>query len=259
LRGRWFTDADRMGAPKVVVVSESAARRFWPGEDPIGREIGLGQNGFSEHVEVVGIAGDVRYGEMAAPAKPEAYLSYLQGPRNSMILSLRTAGNPAALSRAVEGEVHALDKDLPVFDVKTMNERIRDATAQARFSALLLTIFAAIALALAAVGIYGVMSYLVTQRTHEIGIRIALGARSADVLSLVVRRSAALALAGIATGVAGALASTRVLTTLLYEVKPGDPATYLTIAAVLAVVALLASVIPARRASAVDPSSALRS
>ena len=259
LRGRWFTDADRMGAPKVVVVSESAARRFWPGEDPIGKEIGLGQNGFSEHVEVVGIAGDVRYGEMAAPAKPEAYLSYLQGPRSSMILSLRTAGNPAALSRAVEGEVHALDKDLPVFDVKTMNERIRDATAQARFSALLLTIFAAIALALAAVGIYGVMSYLVTQRTHEIGIRIALGARSADVLSLVVRRSAALALAGIATGVAGALASTRVLTTLLYEVKPGDPATYLTIAAVLAVVALLASVIPARRASAVDPSSALRS
>jgi putative ABC transport system permease protein len=140
-----------------------------------------------------------------------------------------------------------------------MAERIRDSTARARFNAILLTIFAAIAMVLAAVGIYGVMSYLVTQRTHEIGIRIALGAGSADVLSLVVRRGAFLALAGIAIGTVGALVSTRVLATLLYEVKPGDPATYATIAIVLAGVALVASYIPARRASSVDPSSALRS
>ncbi len=259
LRGRWFTEADRRDSPKVVLVSETAARRFWPGEDPIGKPIGVGQNGFDKNVEVIGVVGDVRYRQIDELPQPEVYISFLQSPRSAMILSLRTEGNPAALTQAVEREVHALNKDLPVFDVKTMNERIRDATARARFSATLLAVFAAIALVLAAVGIYGVMSYLVTQRTHEIGIRIALGARSADVLSLVVRRGALLALAGIAIGVAGALASTRVLATLLYEVKPGDPGTYIMIALVLAVVALAASYIPARRAGSVDPSSALRS
>jgi len=207
---------------------------------------------------VIGVVGDVRYGQMDEPPQPDVYIPHLQSSRSSLVLFVRTAGNPAALTQAVEREVHALDKNLPVYDVKTMNERIRDATSRARFSAVLLAVFAAIALVLAAVGIYGVMSYLVTQRTREIGIRIALGAGSADVLSLVVRRGATLALAGIAIGVAGALASTRVLATLLYEVKPGDPSTYITIAAVLAAVALLASYIPARRASSVDPSSALR-
>jgi len=207
---------------------------------------------------VIGVVGDVRYGQMDEPPQPDVYIPHLQSSRSSLVLFVRTAGNPAALTQAVEREVHALDKNLPVYDVKTMNERIRDATSRARFSAVLLAVFAAIALVLAAVGIYGVMSYLVTQRTREIGIRIALGAGSADVLSLVVRRGATLALAGIAIGVAGALASTRVLATLLYEVKPGDPSTYIMIAAVLAAVALLASYIPARRASSVDPSSALR-
>jgi len=258
LRGRWFTAADRKGSPKVVVISDSAARRFWPGEDPIGRPIAVGQGGFNDRAEVIGVVGDVRYGQMDEPPQPDVYIPHLQSSRSSLVLFVRTAGNPAALTQAVEREVHALDKNLPVYDVKTMNERIRDATSRARFSAVLLAVFAAIALVLAAVGIYGVMSYLVTQRTREIGIRIALGAGSADVLSLVVRRGATLALAGIAIGVAGALASTRVLATLLYEVKPGDPSTYITIAAVLAAVALLASYIPARRASSVDPSSALR-
>jgi putative ABC transport system permease protein len=259
LRGRWFTEADRRDSPKVVLISETAARRFWPGEDPIGKPIGVGQNGFSDRVEVIGIVGDVRYGQMDEPPRPEAYISFLQSSRPNMVLSVRTQGNPTALTQAVGREVHSLNKDLPVFDVKTMNERMRDSTARARFSAILLAVFAAIALVLAAVGIYGVMSYLVTQRTHEIGIRIALGARPADVLTLVVRRGAALALAGISIGVAGALVSTRVLATLLYEVKPGDPGTYATIAVVLAATALLASYIPARRASSVDPSSALRS
>jgi putative ABC transport system permease protein len=259
LRGRMFTDADRKDSPKVVLVSESAARRFWPGEDPIGKPIGIGQNGFDDHVQVIGIVGDVRYRQMDESPRPELYMTFQQSTRPNMVLSLRTQGNPTALTQAVEREVHALNKELPVFDVKTMNERIRDATARARFSATLLAIFAAIALVLAAVGIYGVMSFLVTQRTHEIGIRIALGAKPADVLSLVVGRGAVLALAGIAIGVAGASASTRVLGTLLYEVKPGDPATYVTIALVLAAVALLASYIPARRAGSVDPSSALRS
>ncbi len=258
LRGRWFTAADRKGTPKVVVIGDAAARRFWPGEDPIGKPIGVGQGGFGNRAEVVGIVGDVRYGQMDEPPQPDVYISCLQSSRSSLLLFARVAANPAAFAKAVEREVHALNHDLPVFDVKTMNERIRDATAKARFSAILLAIFAALALALAAVGIYGVMSYLVMQRTREIGIRIALGARSADVLALVVRRAALLALAGIALGLAGALLSTRVLATLLYEVKPADPATYVTIAVVLAAVALAATWLPARRASAVDPSSALR-
>jgi len=167
-------------------------------------------------------------------------------------------GNPAALTQGVRQAVHALNKDLPVYDIKTMNDRISDATARARFSAILLAVLAAIALVLAAVGIYGVMAYVVTQRTREIGIRIALGARQADVLWLVTRRGAALALAGITLGVAGALASTRVLATLLYEIKPGDPETYVVISIGLASVAILASYLPARRAARVDPSLTLR-
>jgi putative ABC transport system permease protein len=257
LRGRWFTEADRQGAPKVVLISDMAARRFWPGEDPIGKPVGVGQGGF-EHAEVIGVVGDVRYGQMDEPPRPDVYISHLQSPRRSLLLSARTVGNPAALAQAVRHEVQALNKDLPVYDVKTMRERIRDATARARFSAILLAVFAAIALALAAVGIYGVMSYLVTQRTREIGIRIALGAGSSNVLGLVARRGAALALTGIAIGVAGALASTRVLATMLYEVKFDDSQTYFEVAIVLAAVALLASYIPARRAVSVDPSVALR-
>ena len=130
LRGRWFAEADRRDSPKVVLISETAARRFWPSEDPIGKPIGVGQNGFDNHVEVIGIQGDVRYGQMDEPPKPEAYISFLQSSRPNMILSLRTAGSPTALTQAVEREVHALNKDLPVFDVKTMNERIRDLHRQ---------------------------------------------------------------------------------------------------------------------------------
>jgi putative ABC transport system permease protein len=259
LQGRWFTEADRQGSAKVVLISDLAARRFWPGENPLGKPIGLGVNDFSARAEVVGIVGDVRYGQVDEPPKPDVYIPYLQSTPNTLVLFARTAGNPTALTQAVRQTVHSLNRDLPVYDIKkTMDKRISDTTARARFSAILLAVFAAIALALAAVGIYGVMSYLVTQRTREIGIRIALGARSEDVLWLVTRRGVALALAGIAFGIAGALASTRVLATLLYEVKPGDPATYIVIPVGLAVVALLASYIPARRATRVDPSLALR-
>jgi len=258
LRGRWFTESDRRGATKVVVINDAAARRFWPGEDPIGKPIGVGQGGFGDRAEIIGIVGDVRYGQMDEPPQPDVYINHLQSPRSSLIVYARMAGNPLALTQAVRREVLALNKDLPVYNVLTMRERIANATARARFSAILLGVFGAIALILAAVGIYGVMSYLVTQRTREVGIRMALGARSADVLLLVVRRGAALTLAGIVIGVAGALAVTRVLSTLLYEVKPGDPATYVVISLVLASVALMASYIPARRASWVEPSRALR-
>jgi putative ABC transport system permease protein len=211
-----------------------------------------------DRAEVIGIVGDVRYGQMDEPAKPDVYTAHQQSPRGSLLLYARTSGNPAALTQGVRQEVRALNKDLPIFDIKTMSDRISAATARARFSAILLAVFAGIALSLSAVGIYGVMSYLVTQRTREIGIRMALGARRGDVLSLVLGRGITLAAAGVALGVGGAIASTRVLETMLYEVKPGDLETYLVIAGVLLGVALAASYIPARRAAWVDPSSALR-
>ncbi len=258
LRGRWFTGADGRDTPKVIVISQLAAQRFWPGEDPIGKRAAIGQGGFADGAEVIGIVGDVRYGQLDESPKPDVYISHLQSPRFSMMLFVRTAGNPALLSGAIQREVRALHRDLPAYDIKTMAERVHDSTARARFSATLLAVFAAIALILAAVGIYGVMSCLVTQRTHEIGIRIALGAASRDVLALVVGRGALLAAAGVALGVGAALAATKMLTALLYEVKSHDLETYATIAAVLVAVALLASYIPARRASAVDPSLALR-
>jgi putative ABC transport system permease protein len=258
LRGRAFTDSDRQSAPKVVMINDTAARRFWPGEDPIGQHIGVGQGGFGDRAEVIGIVGDVRYGQMDEPPKPDVYIPNLQSPRSSLILYARTSGNPAALTQTVRQVVHELNKDLPIFNIRTMPERIAASTARARFSAILLAVFAGIALSLSAVGLYGVMSYVVTQRTREIGIRMALGARQGDVLSLVLGRGIALAAAGIALGAGGALASTRVLETMLYEVKPGDLETYIAIAGLLLLVALTASYIPARRAAWVDPSSALR-
>jgi len=258
IKGRFFSASDRQGAPKVVVISETAVRRFWPEEDPIGKPVGVGQGGFGDRAEVIGVVGDVRYGQMEEPPMPDVYISHLQSQRTNLLLSARTTGDPSSLYDAVRHEVRQLNKDVPVFDMKTMEDRIRDATARSRFSAVLLAVFASIAVILAAVGIYGVMSYLVAQRTREIGIRMALGAHSRDVLRLVVGRGALLAGAGIAIGLAGALAATRVLRTLLFEVKPEDPGTYVSIGILLAVIAMLACYIPARRAALVDPSSALR-
>jgi putative ABC transport system permease protein len=258
IRGRWFTPADGPGAPKVVLISEGAARKFWPGEDPIGKPIAVGQPGFGDRAEIAGIVGDVRYRQMDELPRPDVYISHLQSPQDSLVIFARTSGNPLGLAPAVRREVSALNKDLPVYDIRSMRDRIGEATSRARFSASLLGIFASIALVLAALGIYGVMSYAVNQRTREIGIRIALGAQPGDVLGPVVGRGLILTMIGIAIGVVAALASTRVLTTLLYEVKPSDPATYAVIAAVLGAVALLASYIPARRATLVDPLTALR-
>ena len=259
LRGRMFASGDRMGAPKVVLVNETAARRFWPGEDPVGKPIGVAEAGFEDRAEVIGVAADVRYGRMDEAPQPGVYVPYAQSPVGNCMLFVRSAGNPASLIPAVRRAVMAVNHTVPTYDIKTMNERIRAASSRARFSTVLLGVFAAIALVLAVVGVYGVMSYLVTQRTREMGIRMALGARRGDVVSLVLRRGAALALAGLAAGVPAALAATRVLATLLYDVKPSDPQTYILTAVAIAAAALFASYLPALRASSVDPSSALRS
>jgi len=258
IRGRLFTKADGRGAPKVVVISETAARRYFPGEDPIGKPIGLGINGFGQRAEIIGIVGDVRNGQLDQPPGLDAYVSLLQAPQSNVYLFARTATDPLSLISVVRQQVTALNPNLPIYDVRTMANRVSNAAARARFSAILLGIFAAIAMSLAAIGIYGVMSYTVRQRNREIGIRVALGARSQDVVRHEVYRAAVLIFAGTVLGLAGALAATQVLESSLYEVKPHDPQTYLVIAVLLAVVALLASYIPARRASVIDPAITLR-
>jgi putative ABC transport system permease protein len=258
--GRVFANSDRLGAQKVVVVSETAARRYWPGEDPIGRPVSVFQGGFDEDTAyVVGVVGDVRFGTLDSLPDPDVYLSYYQSPRGRMMMFVRTAGDPQSLIGAVRREVAALAPGMPLYDVRPMRQRVADAMAYARFSATLLAAFAMVALALAALGTYGVISFGVSQRTKEIGIRVALGATRGSVLRLIVGQGLGLAVVGGALGLAGALGTTRVLRSLLYGVAPSDPVTLVSIVAVLVVAVILASWLPARRAAGVHPSEALRS
>jgi predicted permease len=258
-RGRLFTDADRMDAPKVMLVSETAARRVWPNENPIGKRVRLGQGGFSEGdgAEIVGIVGDTRQWVDSLPAN-DVYIPFAQSPRAGTFIFVRSTNDVSSLGNEVRAAMKDVAPGYPVYDMQTMTARAGAATARARFSAILLALFATTALALAVVGIYGVMSLVVAARTREIGIRIALGADRGRVQRLVVREGMTLVAIGAAIGLAGALVATRVLATLLFHLAPSDPPTYVSIVALLAVTALTASWIPARRASRVDPLEALR-
>ena len=258
-RGRAFTRNDRAGGQKVVVISEAAANAYWPGQDPIGRPVSVGQGGFYDDTAyVVGVVGDVRYGTLDSLPVPDVYLSYYQSPRGRMTMFVRTAGDPRAIIGAARREIAAIAPGVPLYDVRPLRDRVADAVAYARFSALVLATFAAVALALAALGTYGVVSFGVSQRTKEIGIRVALGASRGNVLRLVVGQGVGLAVVGAALGLAGALATTRVLRSLLYGVAPSDPLTLGTIVALLIAAVVAASWIPARRAASVHPSDALR-
>lgn len=269
LKGRDFTGGDRPGAPRVAIVNETLARRAWPGEDAIGKRFSYWTEGEGEeerpawHV-VVGVAGDVRQQELTEDARPELYVPVAQasedlwGDRDvSMAVVVRTAGDPAALAAPVRQAVLRVDPRLPVYDVATMEQIRATWMATTRFNMLLLTTLGAIGLVLAVVGIYGVIAYFVSQRTQEIGLRMALGATEKRVLAMVTYQALRPVLAGLAVGLAGAAAVTRVLSSLLYGVTATDPATFAGVLVVLAVAALLASWIPARRAARVDPSRAL--
>ncbi len=258
VRGRAFTDHDRGGQPKVVVINETAARTLFAGEDPIGQKIGLGQGGFHDGAEVVGIVRDVRYRAVEQVATADAYIPLLQSWRASGILFVRSRLDPAALIPAVRAEIRTLDRDLPVTNVKTMGTRFGDATWRTRLSADLLGLFAGLALLLAAIGLYGVMAQSVEQRTREIGVRMALGAERRNIFALVITRAFAISAVGIAVGVGLSLVSMRFLDALLYQVTPNDPITLGVLAAGLLAVCLLASYVPARRATRVDPWTSLR-
>jgi putative ABC transport system permease protein len=260
LRGREFTDDDKAGAAGVVIINQTFARRFFPNEDPIGRRFvyGVPDGPNPRWLTIVGVVADTRRTGFDAEVRPETYLPYSQTPDRSMYLIVRAASSPVSLIGAVRDAVWAIDKDQAVFSVETMDQLLSEMMAQRRFNMLLLAIFAAAALILAAVGIYGVMSYSVTQRTHEIGVRIALGASRARVLWKVAGQGMVLAAAGIALGLAGSLALTRLMAGLLFEVGATDPVTFVLIPLLLGGAALAASVIPASRAMKVDPILALR-
>jgi len=244
-----------------MVVSEETVRRYFPGEDPIGKHIDFGwtrEDGQHLSGEIVGVVGDVRQHGLREAVAPHIYAAWDQWPLDEITVVMRSRGDPAVALEAARSTVLSLDRDLPLYDVFTLEAMVDRALGQPRFYVLLLSIFAALAVVLAVVGIYGVIAYTVQQRTREIGIRIALGASRERVVAMVVQRGLFLALAGIALGSAGAYAVSRVLQGLLFGVGARDPFTFVAVAALLGGVAILASWLPARRAARVDPLAAMR-
>jgi len=261
LRGRAFTDSDQVDAPPVAIIDETMARQFWPDENPIGKRLSFQRDPQGNPVwrEIIGLVGQVKPGSLEREARGQCYVPHRQLSAGGMFLVVRTVHEPASLATAVRNVIRPADAELPVFRVTTMEQLVAASLAQRRFTLAALGLFAGVALLLAAVGLYGVLAYVVAQRTHEIGIRMALGAQAGDVRKMIVRQGLALALLGVALGLTGALALTRAMTSLLFEVKATDPMTFVSIPLLLMAVALFACWIPARRATKVDPLVALRS
>jgi putative ABC transport system permease protein len=256
VRGRAFNAGDREGSPNVAIINEQMAQRFWPGEDPIGKQIGLEYP--TRMAEIIGVVRDGRFRNYRAPINPCYYVPFSQEYEGTMSLEVRAAGDPMRLVAPVRRQIHDLDEELVAGDVWTLKS-FRDAgLGQERTSAALLSGFGVLAVALAGIGLYGVLAFSVARRTHEIGVRMALGASRGNVLKLVTLQGMALTLAGLAAGLIAALGLTRWVASALYGVQPFDPVTFIGSAVVVALVALGASYLPARRAAKVDPMVALR-
>ena len=256
--GRIFDIHDSSEAAKVIIINDTMARRYWPGENPVGRRVTFNFFGTDVTAEIAGVAGDVTNEGLASEIKPTIYQPYDQGPRTSMFVIARTSGDPMKTLPLVRSRLWDLDKDLPASQVQTMDQVAFDSVAEPRVRVLLLTVFAALALFMTAAGIYSVIAYAVSQRTHEIGIRMAIGADDREVVKMIVKEALTLTVIGIVVGLAGAAVLVRLLTTVLFGVQVSDPTTYLSVIALLLTVALLASFLPSRRATRVDPIAVLR-
>jgi putative ABC transport system permease protein len=259
LEGRVFTRSDDESAPAVAVINQNLARRFFSGEDPLGKQLAIPGLGPPKVWQIVGVVGDVRLRASDTTARPMIYLPYLQSPRWGLSLVIHSRDDAAKLAAAVRSQVWTVDKDLLVERVRTMEQVLSESVALPRLETILMGAFAALALGLAMLGIYAIMSYSVRQRTREFAVRMALGARPGDILKITLRQGLLLTTAGLAAGLGGAFAATRLLRSLLYGVTATDPLTFVIVPLVLAGVALAACYLPARRATKVDPLIALRS
>jgi predicted permease len=257
--GRNFDERDNPGSPSVVILSASLARALFPNENALGKQVWMPGSG-KDTPTVIGIVGDVKHQGLDQDVSPQAYVPYRQSAvTNAMTIVVRTTGNPMTLASAVRNQLLAVDRDLPVAEMQTMEQRLANSVSSRRFNLVLLGLFSLLALTLAAVGVYGVVAYVAAQRTREIGVRMALGARRRDVLELILRQEMKFAGVGVLVGLAGAFAATRLLGSLLFGVSPNDPVTFVAAPLLLVTVALLACLVPALRAARIDPWAALRS
>jgi predicted permease len=255
VKGRFFTEHDSADMPPVAMIDEKFARRFWPNEDPIGKHLWFDPK---KPITIVGVVGVVKQYGLEMDGKIATYFSEQQNPGRGMFLVARRSSDEALLSAAITREIHGVDPTAVVYGIRSMQDRLHDSLARQRFASTMLSAFASFALLLAAVGLYGVMSYLVSQGTRDIGLRIAIGARPSDILRMVVQQGMALSALGILAGLAGAAAVTRVMANLLFGVSAMDVATFAAVPGILAAVAFAATAIPALRATRVDPMVALR-
>jgi predicted permease len=261
-QGRLFNEADTRTSPRVALVDEHMAQQLWPNQDPIGKRLrtgGMDANPDAPWIAVVGVVGRIKQDSLDSDPRMAMYLAHTQAPARALNVVVRSAGDPAVLTAPVRRVVGELDPDLPVYGVRTMGQRLDESLARRRFAMLLLSLFAALALGLAAIGVYGVMAYLVNQGTREVGIRMALGATPRRILTLVIRQGMAVALIGMGIGLAGAFMLTRLMQGLLFGVEATDRVTFVAIALLMAVISLFASYVPARRAARIDPIMSLRS
>jgi putative ABC transport system permease protein len=257
-QGRLFNSFDQADATSVILINETMARRYWPGESAVGKKIAVADEGETLKFEIVGVVGDVRHNGLDSEPRPEFFVPHQQNPSGSMIFVVRTASDPQALLPAIKNQIWAINKNIAFDRAVTINQLLTKSLEQRRFTLLLLGAFALIALVMAGVGIYGLISFSTRQRTHEIGVRMALGAQTGDILKMIVRQGMILTLSGVAAGLAGAIVLTRFLQSMLFGVSVTDPATFIVLSLLLTAVALAASYIPARRAMKVDPMVALR-